>query len=374
MLLGRRTTDYDLATSATPRQVKRLFPHVLLIGAKFGVAMIIHHRRTVEVTTFRTDVSYSDGRRPDSVTFSSRREDALRRDFTINGMFYDPIEEKVIDYVGGKADLRKGVIRTIGDPRRRFAEDYLRMLRAVRFSVRFNFRIVPATARAIRKCAPNITLISGERIFDELSAMLSIESGPKALQIMNDLHLAQQILPELFERKLWKQSVRRVGAVAHREELMLTLGALLCELPSRTIFRIVRRWGASNKLRNCLGWISEHLQDWRVASDSMRLCDFKRLLANKHFEHLGVLWRIEERDQTGRVVCSRRIAQRIAAILPDEIAPRPFVTGKHLTRMGLEESPRMGRILSALYDAQLNEEIRSRRTALKAAREMVKNV
>jgi len=182
MLLGVRSVDYDVATDATPRQVKRLFRHVLLVGAKFGVAMVIHRGRKVEVTTFRSDLSYSDGRRPDAVRFSTARQDAQRRDFTMNGMFYDPVADEVVDYVGGRKDLKAGIVRTIGRPDKRFAEDYLRMLRAVRFAVGLGFRIDPATAAAVRKHARGISAISGERIFDELNKMLSRDSAGEALR------------------------------------------------------------------------------------------------------------------------------------------------------------------------------------------------
>ena len=189
MLLGRRSTDYDVATSATPEQVRGLFRRVLLVGAQFGVAMVIVRRRRVEVTTFRSEGAYSDGRRPNSVTFTSARQDALRRDFTINGMFFDPVARQVIDYVGGQKDLKLGVIRTIGPAEDRFGEDYLRMVRAVRFAARFEFEIQPATAQAIVHHAPQIVGISGERVFDELSKMLSRPSAPEALLRLEELGL-----------------------------------------------------------------------------------------------------------------------------------------------------------------------------------------
>ncbi|MDP7289483.1 MAG: CCA tRNA nucleotidyltransferase, partial [Phycisphaerae bacterium] len=148
MLLGRPCADYDIATSAAPDEVRGLFRRVLMIGAKFGVVMVIHDNRQIEVATFRSDLSYSDGRRPDGVRFTTARQDAERRDFTINGMFYDPLANEVLDYVGGQEDLKQKIIRTIGSPDRRFAEDYLRMIRAVRFAVRLDFAIDEDTARA----------------------------------------------------------------------------------------------------------------------------------------------------------------------------------------------------------------------------------
>lgn len=371
MLLGRRSSDYDVATDATPRQVKRVFRRVLLIGAKFGVAMVIHKGRTVEVTTFRTDLSYSDGRRPDGVRFATARDDALRRDFTINGMFYDPVAGKVIDYVGGRRDLARGVIRTIGDPARRFGEDYLRMLRAVRFAVRLDFRIVPATAAAARKHAAKISSISGERVFDELSKMLAIDSAGRALRGMERAGLAEVVLGELFEAGGWGSAVRRVEKLAGQGDLILTVGALLCDLPGKTICRIVRRWGASNELRNALCWFCAHRDDWRTA-DGIPLCDFKRLMANEHFARLRSLWSVRERMETSSSVCTRRIGKRAGRIDPKKVHPVPLVDGADLKRLGLVQGPRLGRMLRRLYDEQLNEQIITRRQGLARARGLIK--
>ena len=371
MLLGLRSADYDVATDATPGQVRQLFGHVLLIGAKFGVAMVIRRGRKVEVSTFRSDLSYSDGRRPDGVRFSTPRQDALRRDFTINGMFYDPAADEVIDYVGGREDLKRRVIRTIGRPADRLAEDYLRMLRAVRFSVRLGFAIDSATATAVRRNAQNLTAISGERIFDELTKMLSASSAPAALSRMHDLGLAAVILEELLTSPSdWNRACRRVEAVAARRDLLLALAALLAEIPAGAIRRRIRRWGASNELRDGLCFLTGALGLWRDAAE-MPLCDFKRLMAATHWKRLRVLWRVQERTETGKQTHSRRIARRAAGIDPSRIAPAPLVTGADLLEMGLPEGKRLGQILQRLYDAQLGEEIGSRAEAVKLARTAV---
>jgi len=371
MLLGRRCTDYDVATDATPRQVRRLFDHVLLIGAKFGVAMVIHRGRKVEVSTFRTDLSYSDGRRPDGVRFSTPREDALRRDFTINGMFYDPLADEVIDYVGGRRDLDRGVIRTIGRPADRLAEDYLRMLRAVRISVRLGFAMASATAAAVRRNARNLSAISGERIFDELTKMLSCPLAPEALRQMHDLGLAPVILEELFaDPGHWDRASRRVASVARRRDLLLTLGALLADVPAGSIRKRIRRWGASNELRDGLCFLVGNLPLWRQAAE-MPLCDFKRLMVGAQWRRLRVLWRVQERMESGGQRHSRRIARRVAGIDAKRLSPAPLVTGADLLEMGLPEGKRVGQILRSLYDAQLNEQIESRTEAMKLARAAV---
>jgi len=371
MLMGRRCSDYDVASSATPREVKKLFRHVLLVGAKFGVAMVIHDGRKVEVTTFRSDLSYSDGRRPEGVRFATPREDAQRRDFTVNGMFYNPLTDEVVDYVGGREDLARKIIRTIGPPEDRFGEDYLRMLRAVRFAVRFGFHLDRATARAIQRHAERIAAISGERICEEVSKMLAIESAPRALELLAELGLARAILPELFEAGCWGRGVRRARLVAAKRDLMLTLGALVCELPGEKIAGIIRRWGGANELRDGLRWMADHLGDWREAAD-WPLCDFKRLLANRGGRRLRMLWVLEERRATRRTTCCRRIARRAAGIAPAQLAPPPLVTGKDLQDLGVPPGPELGRIHRALYDAQLNEEFHTRAAAMKVARQMVR--
>ena len=370
MLLGTDSADYDIATSATPKEVDALFRRVLLVGAKFGVAVVLHHTRAVEVATFRSDLSYSDGRRPDGVRFTTARADAERRDFTINGMFYDPLSEEVIDYVGGRQDLERRVIRTIGDPNERFAEDYLRMLRAVRFAMRLDFRIDPRTAHAIAERAGNIAAISGERVCDELNKMLSVPSAAGAMEALADLGLAQVILADLFaDDDLWPRAVARVRGVAAGQDVMLTLGALLCELPLKAIRRLMRHWGASNERQDAMCFFARHAGVWPEAH-AMPLCDFKRLLADPHFARLARLWALQEHLDTDETSLSQAARDRADGIDADEVSPPPFVTGGDLCAIGMEPGPAFGKMLRTLYDAQLNEEITTRPDALTRAIEL----
>ncbi|MCJ7693669.1 MAG: CCA tRNA nucleotidyltransferase, partial [Sedimentisphaerales bacterium] len=195
MLLKRPAKDYDVATSAEPADVIRLFKRTLKVGAKFGVVMVLIDQIQVEVATFRTESGYTDGRHPANVRFATAAEDASRRDFTINGMFYEPLKKKVIDYVNGRADLKKQLIRTIGRPAERFGEDYLRMLRAVRFSTQLGFRIEPKTFSAIKKNAKNIHGISGERIAMELEAVLVHPNRSAGTSMLAESGLAKVIFP-----------------------------------------------------------------------------------------------------------------------------------------------------------------------------------
>jgi poly(A) polymerase len=212
LLLGRDPKDYDISTDATPQQVMNIFPETYAVGAQFGVVLIplpqadadalSPDSRAVEVATFRKDVGYSDGRHPDEVRFSrDPQEDVARRDFTINGMMLDPVGGEVLDFVGGRADLAAGIIRAIGNAETRFAEDKLRMLRAVRFAARFEYSIEPATFEAIRKLAAEIVVVSHERVRDELSLMLTEGHGRRAFQLLDESGLLAQVLPEITRMK-----------------------------------------------------------------------------------------------------------------------------------------------------------------------------
>jgi poly(A) polymerase len=342
-------------------------------------------------------------------------------------MFYDPTTDQVIDYVGGRGDLVRRVVRTIGEPRERFGEDYLRMIRAVRFAVRLGFAIEPATAAAVKEMAGHITAISGERVFDELSKMLARPSAAAAMERLHELGLAQRILPELFAapaqgsvaarggtgvppvsssvgfgRKQgekthgqdahatrthgrdahatadvspaapWPAAVARLGEVARRaghRQLLLALAALLCELPHKQIVAVVRRWGASNDIRDAIAWVSLHLADWQQA-DSMTPADLKRLMACEHFAMLRRLWRLHEKAATGQAVNSARILRRARQIPAKDVAPAPLVAGQDLMAIGLAQGPRLGQCLRAVYDAQLNGQVKTRRDALAMARKM----
>ncbi len=371
MLLGERPTDYDVATSATPRQVRKLFDHVLMIGAKFGVAMVVHGSRTVEVATFRDDLSYTDGRRPDGVRFSNPRHDALRRDFTVNGMFFDPIAGEVIDYVGGRDDLTAGLIRAIGDPDKRLSEDYLRLLRAVRFAARLEFDIEPDTIRAIRHHAANLAKISGERIREELEKMLAGPHPAAAMTLAHTFGLIEPIFgPAAAAPEAWEIISDRLGRLAHHRDPALSMACVLAETPPGAIRKLCRRWGAANELKDVLVGLCAGVDQWREAAD-LPLPAFKRLMALPLWGRLRRLWRAEERRLTGRDACSRRIARRAGGVAPDRVAPAPLVTGADLIDMGLSEGRRLGQVLAAVYNMQLAEELNSRTEAMAAARRLI---
>ena len=369
-LLDIPCTDYDVATDARPKKIRKLFPHVLMLGAQFGVAVVVHHGEMVEVATFRSDAAYTDGRRPDRVKFSSPKEDALRRDFTINGMFYDPEADEVIDYVGGRDDLAARVIRTIGDPAERFGEDYLRLIRAARFATRLDFAIDPGTAEAITRFADRVQSVSGERVFDELHKMLSHPSAMTALRELDRLGLMRYILPELYDNPdFWPAALARAEGVAHCVDFVLTLTALLAETPGMDIAGVIRRWGAPNETRDAVQWMARHRSDWHDAPD-WSLAQLKRVIAHPQFNRLCLLWLTLEQIDTGQAERHRLLRERIHKLDPVKIAPAPLVSGADLLEMGLPEGPRRGLMLEQIYDAQLNEEIATRDMALAEARRL----
>src|SRR6516162_8172013 len=230
-LLGHTPKDFDIATSAHPDAVRRLFRRTVAVGMSFGVIEVLGPRTPtgplkVEVATFRADVSYSDGRHPDAVVFSSAREDALRRDFTINGMFFDPIKEELHDFVGGQEDLRDRRLRAIGDPILRFTEDKLRLLRGVRVVTRFDLSIDPATETAIRSMAPQITVVSAERIAEELRGLLVLPRRAEGVNLLHALGLVEPLLPELLPMKGLPQGLPGAATGDLWDHVMAVLGYL----------------------------------------------------------------------------------------------------------------------------------------------------
>src|SRR6266478_3257080 len=201
MVRGVEPHDIDIATSATPEQVQALFTKTVPVGAAFGVVLVLEGEHQFEVATFRSDDAYVDGRRPSAVHFGSPEEDARRRDFTINGLFYDPIADQIIDFVGGRADIERKLVRTIGDPHQRFTEDKLRLLRCVRFAANLGYEIEPATFDAVKEMAAEIQVVSAERIRDELVKILTRPNAGRGLELLDASGLLPEILPEIAAMK-----------------------------------------------------------------------------------------------------------------------------------------------------------------------------
>lgn len=231
-ILGHPSSDYDIVTSALPDQVIALFPHTLSIGAKFGVVAVMVEHYPYEVATFRSDDLYEDGRHPSQVRFSSATEDVFRRDFTVNGLLMDPVSREIFDYVNGRADIENNIIRTIGDPDNRFNEDYLRMLRAIRFAANLGFKIEPETQKAITRNAPKINQISAERVRDELNKILTRGGARSGFELLSETHLLREVLPEVAklqgveqpprfhpEGDVWQHTLKMLELLSVNEDL-----------------------------------------------------------------------------------------------------------------------------------------------------------
>ena len=371
LLMGHPPTDFDVATSATPEQVLATFRRTRAVGRQFGVVLVSVRGVWIEVATFRSDAAYSDGRHPDSVRFSSAREDAQRRDFTINGMFLDPLDDRVIDYVGGQADLQAGVIRAIGDPACRFAEDHLRLLRAVRFAARFGFQIEPVTWRAVRDAAHLLPRVSAERVSDELERMLTAPTRACAWELLAGAGLVPRLWDGAADAADRAAPIGRLLAALPGETISLALVMAVLTLPDEhATQRACISLRLSNSTRDAAVWLVRHHRD---LDDPARatLAAFKRVLSDPAAGDLLAL--IQARAQAGDLSTSAAadIAQRAAAIEPAEVAPPPLLTGDDLIRMGIPQGPAYRRILDAVYDAQLNGEIRDRAEAADLARRVL---
>lgn len=411
LLLGREPADYDVATDATPQQVMEIFPQTFAVGAQFGVVLVPgtaqttkdpkeHEGRTivVEVATFRSDIGYSDGRHPDEVRFSKDpREDMLRRDFTINGLMLDPLTNEVLDLVGGREDLKAGVIRAIGEPERRFAEDKLRMMRAVRFAARFEYHIDLPTKAAIRNLASQIHQVSRERVREELTKMLTEGRAKRALELLDEGGLLQQVLPEISAMKGVAQppEFHPEGDVFVHTLLLLdkleagcskTLawGALLHDVGKPPTFRVApdrirfdghvevgvkmaaeicRRMRFSNEdTDQILALVDNHMRFADV--QRMKESTLKKFLRLPEFgEHLE-LHRIDCLSSNGITDSYDYARAKLASLPAEQIRPAPLLTGSDLIEAGYEPGPRFKEILEAVEDAQLEGRLASREAAM----------
>ena len=369
MLLGRRPKDHDVATSATPQQVMALFRRRREVGAQFGVVIVGLGGQWVEVATFRNDLAYADGRHPQQVVFSDARQDALRRDFTVNGMFFDPIDKRVIDHVGGRADLRRRIIRAIGDPAHRFREDHLRMLRAVRFATQLDFRIHRGTDQAIRHAAKHIRRISAERVRDELALILASPRRADGVSLLDRTRL----LPHLWTDNLWppervKLSQAVLERLPRRCSFELGLAAMLVGTPSKQADRVCRALACSNPTRKAVVWLLGK-QCTLQQKQQLELADLKQLMQSTFFDELLGLVRAQLLAEDRPLGPYRGLRRRAATIRPEAVAPAPLVDGRDLIAMGLSPGPAFSRLLDAVYRAQLNEQVRTRGQALALLRQ-----
>jgi len=379
-LLGRIPVDYDVATSATPDAVRHVFGHgrTLAVGAAFGVITVLGPKEAgqIEVATFRTDAAYTDGRHPAGVTFSTAIQDAQRRDFTINGLFLDPLSGEVHDHVGGRADLATGVVRAIGVPALRFGEDHLRMLRAVRFAAAFNFSLDGETRAAIERMRHLVTTVSPERIAEELRGMVSRPGRRRALELLAATGLAAEVLPEVAPgaagrtadtEAAWAGAARVVDAL-DEPGLPGALAALFEQAGPEALRRAASRLRLSNREVKLAAWLMEGaaalgdggvegrpwsaVQPWLAHEDAFLLADLLRARAD-----CGL----------GNASAAAWVTAQLARPRA-ELDPPPLVTGADLIAAGVGSGPQMGAILARIRRLQLDGEIATRAEALALAR------
>ena len=392
-LLDKTPQDYDVATNATPKQVRKIFAKykTLDVGASFGVIIIVGPSGAgeVEVATFRSDGPYADGRRPDSVTFSTPEEDAQRRDFTINGMFLDPLDHKVLDYVGGERDLSQGYIRAIGDPHERMREDKLRMLRAVRFTAHLEFGLARATKAAVTEMASEIHAVSAERIAAELRRMLTDPHRHVAIELADEVGLLREILPEVvglrpgidrceaseIQLKDGRRTPRaeliqaasrspRLAALRLLHEPSFELAFAVLLLGVANVEVICRRLKLSNDELEKTAWLVRQQEALRDA-DQFSLAKLKRLLAHPFRDDLLALTRAMLLAQQADLHQVQFCERFLETTPPEILDPPPLVTGNDLIELGLRPGPRFKQLLEEVRDQQLNGELTDRTAALK---------
>jgi poly(A) polymerase len=412
LLLGRAPADYDVATSATPGEVMRIFPQSSAVGAKFGVVLVpvkvlgdADACGHIEIATFRSDGAYLDGRHPDSVRYTtSARHDVERRDFTINGLLLDPLSSRpntphgeLLDYVEGRRDLERGIVRTIGQPGQRFAEDKLRMLRAVRFAARFGYVIEAATAEAIRSLGPEIHQVSCERIRDELSKMLTEGRAQQAFQLLDETGLLRQLLPEIARMKgveqppqyhpegdVFVHTLLLLRGLPPGCSLTLAWGALLHDVGKPATFRrapdrirfdghveigariaddLLLRLRFSNRERlQILALVDNHMRfaDVRKMKDST----FKRFVRLPEFDEHLALHRLDCLASHANFDLYDYTRERLASLPAGAVRPVHLISGHDLIAAGYAPGPRFAEILAAVEDAQLEATIATRDEAM----------
>jgi poly(A) polymerase len=409
-LLGREPGDYDIATSALPEQIEKLFKRTVAVGRKFGVMVVVENGRPFQVATFRAEADYRDGRHPEQITFGDAEADAQRRDFTVNGLFYDPVAEKLHDWVGGEKDLRAKIIRTIGSPGERFAEDHLRLLRAVRFAAQLGFEIEPQTFAAIKRLAPKIELISAERIRDELIKLFSPPHAARGLVLLRDSGLLPGVLPELVATMACEQSpdFHPEGTVFEHIRLMLEkmatdppsprsgFGAASAHpsLPWMVILhdiakpataerdpatgkihfyghekagaalagRILQRLRFPKKQTDeIVACVRQHMQFKDVKQ--MRKATLRRLLLRETFPLELELHRLDCLGSHGALDHYEFLAQQAAELEKQPAIRPPLLTGNDLIALGVKPGPAMGVLLAEIREKQLQDELKTPRQA-----------
>ncbi len=395
-LLGREPSDYDVATGALPAEIQKYFPNSRAVGAQFGVILVREEEAEVAVATFRLDHDYLDGRRPASVSFTrSAQEDVRRRDFTINGLLFDPLEDRVLDFVEGRRDLDARLIRAIGKPSERFAEDKLRMLRGVRFAARLGFTIEAKTLRAIQEHAAEIEQIAPERIRDELSRILTEGGARRGFELLDETGLLQVILPEVARMKgveqppqfhpegdVWTHTLLMLEKL-EEPTVSLALGTLLHDVGKPPTYRVAERIrfdghveaGVEIAQRICgrlryshkdteqaVALVANHMRFREVTR--MRSSTLKRFMRLPSFDEHLELHRLDCLGSHRSLDNYEFVRQKELELDEEDLRPAPLVTGNDLIALGYEPGPRFKEILTEVENAQLEGTLTSREQAL----------
>lgn len=401
ILLRRQPADYDVSTDATPTEVLRIFPHGISVGAQFGVILLIQESLKVEIATFRSDIGYSDGRHPDQVVYSKTpEEDVQRRDFTINGLVMRHDTSEVLDYVGGQADLSAGLIRAIGNPSRRFAEDKLRMLRAVRFAARFSYTIEPQTLASIRQHAREIHVVASERIREELTKLLTEGAARRGFELLDQTGLLHELLPEVAAMKgvpqppeyhpegdVWIHTRLMLEGLPAGVSPALAWGVLLHDVGKPPTFRpasetgdrirfndhvevgvrmaedICRRLRFPNdETAQIKALVANHMKFKDVAQ--MRPATLKRFVRLPFFDQHLELHRLDCQSSHGRLDAYHAVRSFLEQTPSNKVHPPRLLSGDDLKELGYTPGPEFQKMLATLEDAQLDEAIQTRAQAV----------
>jgi poly(A) polymerase len=354
LVMQHPSSDIDIATDAPPEKILDLFPHTILVGLAFGVVIVVIEGHQFEVSTFRKDISYEGGRRPTAIEYSDAREDASRRDFTINGMFYDPIDEKIIDYVGGKEDIKKGIIRTIGDPQERFIEDRLRMIRAVRFATRFGFHIDLETQEAIIENAPTLfPAVAMERVWQEFNKMSSYPHFDHAIIELHRLELLKEIFPHLQHKHL-NEIKHAVSSYAHFPPNSPTILQIMELFPDLNLeeqvelCRSLRISGSDIKLVEYLFELRQRDKNENMRLAPIDLAAWAHLYAHPQAKEMLEIMAARINDNAERKLFLEKYAMQRARLQKhvDRIKCRkPLVSAKALQEAGIAPGKEMGQLL-----------------------------
>ena len=396
LIMRRAPKDYDIATTARPEDIEEIFPKCVPVGKQFGVMIVIQGVHQFEVATFRREGPYRDGRHPEGVSFTTPEEDANRRDFTVNGLFYDPLKRKIIDYVGGRGDIRKKLIKTIGRPHERFQEDRLRLLRAVRFAANLGFAIEATTWAAIEELRKEIHSVSQERVRDELIKMFTRSHAGRGLELLSESGLLQEVLPEIEKMKGVEQppEFHPEGDVfIHTKMLMdqlespsvaLAFGALFHDVGKPDTFsdeggrihfyshpkvggditrKIMARLRFSNReITDVVSCVENHMKFANVKE--MRLGKLKQFVARENFPTELELHRIDCLARHGKLELHRFLKHKLREFKKEELKPKRFITGDDLIALGIKPGPAMKEMLEEAYALQLEGKVKSRNAGM----------